>query len=74
MTSQLVIFKAFFLFFFRPLDPKSEKKNPINQLIKKLLLITLFLSLAGTKYGYSLLPEDITSFLSHSTANKQYQI
>ena len=33
MTSQLVIFRAFF-FFFRPSDPKSEK-NPVNQLIKK---------------------------------------
>ena len=29
MTSQLVIFRAFF---FRPPDPKSEK-NPVNQLI-----------------------------------------
>ena len=34
MTSQLDIFRAFFLFFFHPLDPKSEKIT-INQLIKK---------------------------------------
>ena len=30
MTSQLVIFRAFFIFL-RPSDPKSEK-NPLNQL------------------------------------------
>ena len=42
MTSQLVIFRAFqlvifraFFFFFPSPDPKSEKKNPVNQLIKK---------------------------------------
>ena len=34
MTSQPVIFRAF-IFFFRPLDPKSEKKIPVNKLIKK---------------------------------------
>ena len=28
MTSQLVNFRAFFSFFFRPPDPKSEKKFP----------------------------------------------
>ena len=28
-------FQSFFIFFFRPLDPKSEKKIPVNQLIKK---------------------------------------
>ena len=33
MTSQLVVFRAFFLFSSCP-DPKSEK-NPVNQLIKK---------------------------------------
>ena len=33
MTSQLVIFRAFIYLFFRPPDPKSEKKNPVNQLI-----------------------------------------
>ena len=33
MTSQLIIFRAFF---FVPPYPKSEKKNPVNQLIKKL--------------------------------------
>ena len=33
MTSELVIFKAFFIYFFRPHDHKSEK-NPVNQLIK----------------------------------------
>ena len=27
MTSQLVIFRAFLFIFFRPPDPKSEKKN-----------------------------------------------
>ena len=27
MTSQLVIFRAFFLFFPRPSDPKSEKST-----------------------------------------------
>ena len=35
MTSQLVIFRAFYLFF-RPPDPRSEKKNPVYQLIKKI--------------------------------------
>ena len=39
MTSHLVIFRAFFFFFFRPLDPKSEKKS-LNQLIKNSGLIT----------------------------------
>ena len=28
-------FQSFFSFFSRPLDPKSEKKIPINQLIKQ---------------------------------------
>ena len=28
MTSQLVIFRAFLFIFFRPLDPRSEKKFP----------------------------------------------
>ena len=32
MTSQLVIFRAFFLFFFRPLDPKTDFFLPVNQL------------------------------------------
>ena len=36
MTSQLVIFRAFLFIFFRPPDPRSEKKNPVNQLIKKI--------------------------------------
>ena len=43
MTSQLVIFKAFFS---RPPDPKSEKKIPVNRLIKKLaslLMLIIFL-------------------------------
>ena len=31
LYSQLVIFRGFF----RLLNPKSEKKNPVNQLIKK---------------------------------------
>ena len=35
MTSQLVIFRAFLFIFFRPSDPKSEKKIPVIQLIKK---------------------------------------
>ena len=35
MTSQLVIFRAFLFIFFRPPDPRSGKKNPVNQLIKK---------------------------------------
>ena len=34
MTSLLVIWSLSELFF-RPLDPKSEKKIPINQIIKK---------------------------------------
>ena len=34
MTSQLVIFRAFLFIFFRPPDPRSEKKIPINQLLK----------------------------------------
>ena len=37
MTSQLVIFRAFF---FRPPDPESEKKIPVNQLIKKILALS----------------------------------
>ena len=36
MTSQLVIFRAFYFIFFSSPDPKSEKKNPVNQLIKKI--------------------------------------
>ena len=36
MTSQLVIFRAFLFIFFRPHDPRSEKKIPVNQLIKKI--------------------------------------
>ena len=28
MTSQLVIFRAFLFIFFRPFDPRSEKKFP----------------------------------------------
>ena len=35
MTSQLVIFRAFLFIFFRPPDPRSEKKIPVNQLIKR---------------------------------------
>ena len=35
MTSQLVIFRDFFL---HP-DPKSEKKIPVNQLIKTILAL-----------------------------------
>ena len=35
MTSWLVIFRAFLFIFFRPPDPKSKKKNSVNQLIKK---------------------------------------
>ena len=34
-------FQSFFIYFFRPPDPKSEKKNPVNQLIKKSDLIIL---------------------------------
>ena len=34
MTSLLVIFRAFLLFFFRPHDHKSEIFFPVNQLIK----------------------------------------
>ena len=36
MTSQLVIFRAFYSLF-RPPDPYYEKKFPVNQLIKKIL-------------------------------------
>ena len=32
MTSQLI----FFIYFLSSPDPKSEKKNPVNQLIKKI--------------------------------------
>ena len=35
MTSQLVIYRAFLFIYFRPPDPRSEKKIPVNQLIKK---------------------------------------
>ena len=34
MTSQLDIFRAFLFICFVPPDPRSEKKNPVNQLIK----------------------------------------
>ena len=41
MTSQLVIFRVFFLFFFLRLpDPKSEKKSRKSANIKKLLACT----------------------------------
>ena len=36
MTSQLVIFRAFLFIFYRPPDPRSEKKIPVNRLIKKI--------------------------------------
>ena len=36
MTSQLVIFRAFLFIFFCTPDPRSEKKIPVNQLIKKI--------------------------------------
>ena len=29
-------FQSFFIYFFRPPDPRSEKKIPVNQLIKKI--------------------------------------
>ena len=29
-------FQSFLFYFFRPPDPKSEKKIPVNQLIKKI--------------------------------------
>ena len=35
MTSQLVIFRAFLFIFYRSPDHMSEKKIPVNQLIKK---------------------------------------
>ena len=35
MTSELVIFRAFLFIFLRPPDGRSEKKIPVNQLIKK---------------------------------------
>ena len=38
MTSQLVIFRAFLFIFFSSPDPRSEKKIPVNQLIKNLAL------------------------------------
>ena len=41
MTSQLVIFRAFIFIFFPPPDPRSEKKIPVNQLIKKILALQL---------------------------------
>ena len=41
MTSQLVIFRAFLFYFFRPPDPRLEKKIPVNQLIKKFWLVSL---------------------------------
>ena len=31
-------FQSFFIYFLRPPDPKSEKKNPVNQQIKNLAL------------------------------------
>ena len=41
MTSQLVIFRAFLFIFFRPPPPHPTptldlKKNPVNQLVKKI--------------------------------------
>ena len=41
MTSHLFFFRAF-LFDFRLPDPKSEKNNPINQLMKKLWPKSIF--------------------------------
>ena len=38
MTSQLVIFRPFFFFFLRPLDPKSDKKIYHKSTNKKNLL------------------------------------
>ena len=35
MNSQLVIFRAFLFYFFRPPEPRSKIKIPINQLIKQ---------------------------------------
>ena len=55
MTSQLVIFRAFFSFFFRPPDPKSEKKILVKQLIKKSgLYAGIFSWVRGLKLGLSL--------------------
>ena len=48
-------FQSLFFFLFRPPDPKSEKKNPVNQPIKKsgLNFLTLrFLSLKQEKRGF----------------------
>ena len=39
MTSQLVIFRAFVFVFFRPLDPRSEKKNARKSSNKKNLAL-----------------------------------
>ena len=43
MTSQLVIFRACLFNFFVLPDPRSEKKNPVNQLIKKFWPKRLFI-------------------------------
>ena len=39
MTSQLVILRAFLFIFFRPPDPKSEKKNSRKSTNKKILAL-----------------------------------
>ena len=39
MTSQLVIFRAFLFIFFRPPDPRSEKKNSRKSSNKKNLAL-----------------------------------
>ena len=55
MTSQMVIFRAFLLFFFRP-PTLGLKKNPVNQLIKKIwphcakLIVPVDL---GIKFNYA---------------------
>ena len=40
MTSQLVIFRAFLFIFFRPLDPRSEKKSHKSTNKKNLALFS----------------------------------
>ena len=39
MTSHFQGFFIYFIYFFRPPDPRSEKNIPVNQLIKKILAL-----------------------------------
>ena len=53
MTSQLVIFRAFFIYFFRPPDPRSEK-NSGKSTNKKILALTTELICGQEQDGWQI--------------------